>query len=340
MAGLLVRVRCTISAAARGVQYRISGRRYSNRIVTAPALRTLDLRRIRHFVVLAETLNYRKAAQLLHMTQPPLTVSIQKLEGELGVRLFERDAKGVQLTRSGLAVLGEARLILQHAEGFAEMASLAETGRAGVLRIGFTGSATHGVLQRLVPRVRAELPRVELLLREGSSMGIVQALATGDMDAGLLWTPVLKPMGAEFQILQRDTLVAALPKGHRLATKKSLRLADLADEPFVTYDALQAEGMRSVCMMACQRAGFVPRAAQEAVQVHTVLTLVESGLGVALVPGLVRNPSSEHVVFKMLDDLREEAPIGLALAYRPLPAHPTVAALREIAAREFPVAGR
>lgn len=302
----------------------------------APALRTLDLRRIRHFVVLAETLNYRKAAQLLHMTQPPLTVSIQKLEGELGVRLFERDAKGVQLTRSGRAVLGEARLILQHAEGFAEMATAAEAGRAGVLRIGFTGSATHGVLQRLIPRVREELPKVELLLREGSTMGIVQALATGDMDAGFLWTPVLNPMGAVFQVLQRDLLVAALPKGHRLASKRSLRLADLANEPWVMYDALQAEGMRSVCMTACQRAGFVPRAAQEAVQVRTVLTLVESGLGVALVPGVVRQPPSEHVVFKTLEELREETPLGLALAYRPQPEHPTVAALREIAAREFP----
>jgi DNA-binding transcriptional LysR family regulator len=304
--------------------------------VTTPALRTLDLRRIRHFVVLAETLNYRKAAQLLHMTQPPLTVSIQKLEAELGVRLFERDAKGVQLSRSGRAVLVEAQQILQHAEAFAEMATLAENGRAGVLRIGFTGSATHGVLQRLVPCLRAELPKLELLLREGSSMGIVQALATGDIDAGFLWTPVLKPMGAEFQILQRDTLVAALPRGHRLASKKSLRLADLAQEPFILYDALQAEGMRSVCMMACQRAGFVPRAAQEAVQVRTVLTLVETGLGIALVPGVVQQPPSELIAFRALEDLREDRPIGLALAYRPQPAHPTVAALRTIAAREFP----
>jgi DNA-binding transcriptional LysR family regulator len=193
------------------------------------------------------------------------------------------------------------------------------------------------VLQRLVPRVRAELPRVELLLREGSSMGIVQALAAGDMDVGFLWTPVLNPMGAEFQILQRDTLVAALPKGHRLASKKVLRLVDLAEEAFVMYDALQAEGMRSVVMMACQRAGFVPRASQHAVQVRTVLTLVESGLGVALVPGVVRTPPSEHVVFKELEELSETAPIGLALAYRPQPEHPTVAALRALAAREFPV---
>ena len=301
-----------------------------------PTLRTLDLRRIRHFVVLAETLNYRKASQQLHMTQPPLTVSIQTLEAELGIRLFERDAKGVQLTRGGQAALADARRILQHAEAFAEMAALAESGRAGQLRIGFTGSATHGVLQRLVPRFRAELPRVELVLREGSSMGIVQSLATGDIDVGFLWTPVLNPLGAEFQILQRDTLVAALPTGHRLAAREQLHLADLAEEPFILYDALQAEGMRSVCMMACQRAGFVPRAAQEAIQVKTVLTLVETGLGIALVPGMMRRVPADGVVYRPLADLSGQDLIGLALAYRPQPAHPIVAALRDLAAREFP----
>ncbi|MHB1124527.1 MAG: LysR family transcriptional regulator [Ramlibacter sp.] len=304
--------------------------------MTKATLRTLDLRRIRHFVVLAQTLNYRKASQLLHMTQPPLTVSIQKLEAELGVRLFDRDAKGVQLTASGQAALADARQILHHAESFAEMASLAESGMAGLLRIGFTGSATYGVLQRLIPRFRAEYPKVELLLREGSSMSIVQSLATGDIDAGLLWTPVLRPLGAQFQMLQRDRLVAALPRRHRLAQAGDLHLAQLAQETFVMYDSLQAEGMRSVCMMACQRAGFVPRVAQEAIQIKTVLALVESGLGVALVPAMMRQVPSEHVVYRPLPELARDAAIGLALAWQPQPPNPTVAGLRALAAAEFP----
>jgi len=305
--------------------------------MTKATLRTLDLRRIRHFVVLAETLNYRKASQLLHMTQPPLTVSIQKLEAELGIRLFERDAKGVQLTASGQAALADARQILHHAESFAEMASLAESGMAGLLRVGFTGSATYGVLQRLIPRFRAEYPRVELLLREGSSMSIVQSLATGELDAGLLWTPVLRPLGAQFQIVQRDTLVAALPRGHRLAARERLSLADLAGETFVMYDALQAEGMRSVCMMACQRAGFVPRSAQEAIQIKTVLALVESGLGIALVPAMTQRVAGDEVVCRPLTDLSHESVIGFALAFHPEPANAMVARLRALAALEFPI---
>ena len=303
-------------------------------------LRTLDLRRIRHFVVLAETLNYRKASQLLNMTQPPLTVSIQKLEAELGIRLFERDAKGVQLTRSGEAALADARHILHHAESFAEMASLAESGMAGLLRIGFTGSATYGVLQRLIPRFRGEHPKVELLLREGSSMSIVQALATGELDVGLLWTPVLRPMGAEVQVLQRDVLVAAIPRTHRLASQQTLSLAGLAGETFVMYDSLQAEGMRSVCMMACQRAGFVPRVAQEAIQVKTVLALVESGLGIALVPSMTQQVAGEDVVCRPLAELAHEQVIGYALAYQPQPPNPTVDRLRALARLEFPEGSR
>jgi DNA-binding transcriptional LysR family regulator len=303
-------------------------------------LRTLDLRRIRHFVVLAETLNYRKASQLLHMTQPPLTVSIQKLEAELGIRLFERDAKGVQLTASGEAALADARQILHHAESFADMASLAESGMAGLLRIGFTGSATYGVLQRLIPRFRGEHPKVELLLREGSSMSIVQSLANGEIDAGLLWTPVLRPMGAEVQVLQRDVLVAAIPRTHRLAAQQTLSLADLAGETFVMYDSLQAEGMRSVCMMACQRAGFVPRVAQEAIQVKTVLALVESGLGIALVPSMTQQVAGDDVVCRPLAELAHEQVIGYALAFQPQPPNPTVDRLRALARLEFPEGSR
>lgn len=303
-------------------------------------LRTLDLRRIRHFVVLAETLNYRKASQLLHMTQPPLTVSIQKLEAELGIRLFERDAKGVQLTPSGQAALGDARQILHHADSFAHMASLAEIGMAGLLRIGFVGSATYGILQSLIPRFRAEHPKVELLLREGSTMSIVRSLANGDIDVGFLWTPVLNAMGSEFQPLQHDGLVAALPSKHALAREAQLRLQDLAQESFIMYDTAQAEGMRSVCMMLCQRAGFVPRIAQEAIQVKTVLALVETGLGIALVPAMMQRFHNEHIVYRPLAELADQNLIGLAMAYRPHPPHPAAAGLRALARLQFPDAAR
>jgi DNA-binding transcriptional LysR family regulator len=143
-------------------------------------------------------------------------------------------------------------------------------------------------------------------------------------------------MGAEVQVLQRDVLVAAIPRTHRLASQQTLSLADLAGETFVMYDSLQAEGMRSVCMMACQRAGFVPRVAQEAIQVKTVLALVESGLGIALVPSMTQQVAGEDVVCRPLAELAHEQVIGYALAYQPQPANPTVDRLRALARLEFP----
>ncbi|RCW64126.1 LysR family transcriptional regulator [Pseudorhodoferax soli] len=303
--------------------------------MTVAALRGVDLRRIRHFVVLAETLNFHRAAQLLHMTQPPLTVSIQKLETELGVRLFERSAKGVRLTPSGEAALDAARQMLHHAAAFSEMAALAQSGMAGLLRVGFVGSATHGLLQRLIPRFRAEHPQVELLLRDSSSMQILRGLAEESIDIGLLWTPVLDAMGAEFLTLQRQTLVAALPQGHPLARRRSLVLADLQGENFILYDRTQAEGMRSVCMLLCQRAGFVPRAAQEAIQIQTVLALVQTGLGIALVPSMMAELPNAQLVFRPLRDLADQALVALALAYRPGSSKPAVQRMRQLAAQEF-----
>lgn len=305
-------------------------------MTTAP-LRSVDLRRIRHFLVLAETLNFHRAAQLLHMTQPPLTVSIQKLESELGVRLFERGARGVQLTPSGQAALDDARRIVHHAASFAEMASLAQGGMAGQLRIGFVGSATHGMLQRLIPRFRAEHPRVELQLRDSTSMQILPALADESLDVGLLWLPVLDALGAEFLALQHDTLVVALPRGHRLARRRSLLLAELRDEAFIMYDSAQGEGIRSVCMAQCQRAGFVPRSTQQAVNIRTVLALVETGLGIALVPGMMAGQPNEHLVVRPLRDLAGQRLLALAMAYRAGSNKPAVHRMRQLAAQVFGV---
>lgn len=303
--------------------------------MTNAALRSVDLRRIRHFVVLADTLNFHRASQRLHMTQPPLTVSIQKLETELGVQLFERHARGVRLTPSGEAALGDARQILHHAVSFAEKAALAQSGMAGLLRVGFVGSATQGVLQRLIPRFRAEYPQVELLLRDSSSMQILRELADERIDIGLLWTPVLDAMGSEFLTLQRQSLVVALPQGHPLARRRKLALSELRDERFIMYDATQAEGMRSVCMLLCQQAGFVPRSTQEAIQIQTVLALVQTGLGIALVPSMMAELAHAQLVFLPLHGLADQQLIALAMAYRAQSGQPAVQRMRALAAQEF-----
>lgn len=293
----------------------------------------MDLRRIRHFVALAETLNFRRAAERLHMAQPPLTVSIRKLEDELGARLFDRGSGGVALTPSGRALLAEARKLLFHGAQLGAIARSVLDGSGGTLRIGFVGTSTWGLLQTLVPLFRAAHPGVELVLQEATSVAILQLLEAHALDVGLVRTPLLQPTAARIAPLQRHDFVAALPAGHALAPQGPLHLRDLADEPFVMYDAGSAAGLHAAAMAACQHAGFVPRVAQVAVQVQTLLALVESGLGVALVPALMQRYAGERLVYRALLDLPEGAATGLALAWLPDGESATAARFRALAVK-------
>lgn len=280
----------------------------------APDGRPLDLRRIRQFVVLAETLNFRRAAARLHMAQPPLSVSIQKLEAELGTRLFERGgASGVSLTPSGQAALAQARRLLLHNAQLIAAAQAAACGEGGALRVGFVGSTTHGVLQKIVRRFRAEHPGVELVLQEATSIGIVQRVEEGALDVGLVRTPLLQSTQARLLPLLREQFVAALPRGHALEPQPRPRLQELADESFVFYQRSDAAGLHAMALLACQQAGFMPRITQEATQVQTVLSLVDSGLGIALVPSVMQYSAYPHVIYRPLADLAPGVDLGLAL---------------------------
>jgi DNA-binding transcriptional LysR family regulator len=297
----------------------------------------MDLRRIRHFVVLAETLNFRRAAERLHMAQPPLSVSIQKLEAELGTKLFLRAPNGVSLTPSGEAALAEARRLLFHGSQLAQIAQSAADGTGGVLQVGFVGSTTFGMLQTLVARFRTEHPGVELILREATSVRIVQMVEEEALDVGLVRTPLLDASRATLVPLERDRFVAALPRANPLAAKESLALSDLSDEAFIMYTRHEAAGLHSAAMLACQQAGFLPRIAQEAVQIQTVLSLVESGLGVALVPSVMQRFVNDKIVYRTLRDLPAAAEIGLALIYRAEMESAAAQRFRALACREFPL---
>lgn len=304
---------------------------------TSDTATAMDLRRIRHFVVLAEMLNFRRAAEHLHMAQPPLSVSIQKLEAQLGTKLFLRSTNGVTLTPSGRAALVEARRLLFHGTKFIDAAQGASNGTGGTLHVGFVGSTIYGMLQKLVPLYRSSYPGVELILREATSAGIVQMMDDDALDIGLVRTPLLQGSKATLVPLQHDEFIAALPRGNHLAGKGELALRDLADESFIMYTRTEAAGLHSAAMLACQHAGFLPRITQEAVQIQTLLALVESGLGVALVPSVMQRFISDKIVYRRLSDLPVVAAIGLALMYRSEMESVAAQRFRSLACREFPL---
>lgn len=276
----------------------------------------MDTRQLRHFIALAETLNYHRAAERLHMSQPPLSASIRKLEERLGARLFERTRRGTELTAAGQAALEDARRAVFHAEQFGRTAAAAARGEAGSLRVGFIGSATYALMPRLVPAFRARYPEVRLILIESTTWQLLEDIELGRIDAGLLRFPVMRASTASILPAERDVFVAALPARHPLARKRRLPLGALASEPFVLYSAAAVPGLHATALLACQRAGFVPQVQQEAVQVQTVVSLVGSGLGVALAPSVAARHATEDVVFRPLQGPGAETEIGIALAWR------------------------
>lgn len=277
----------------------------------------MDLRQLQQFVVLAETLNFRKAAERLFMSQPPLSVSIKRLEEEIGVALFNRTKHKVFLTDAGKAVLADARKALFHAGEVERVARSAAQGLSGHIRIGFVGSAKYSLLPRLLPKFRSLYPNVTMALEEERNALIVQAIENNDLDLGIVRVPLTWKSALRYETVEEDHFVVALPASHRLTSKRSLALKDLKEESFIQYTRSNVPGLHAVTMLLFQEAGFVPRVTQEAVQVETLLCMVESGLGVALVPSVVEKQFSRKVVFKKIIGPGEGKVIGLAIAYHP-----------------------
>ncbi len=190
----------------------------------------------------------------------------------------------------------------------------AADGTGGRLRIGFVGSAIYRLIPTLIPTFRLQYPDVELVLREATSASIMAMLNEEALDLGIVRTPLLQSHGATLRTLQRDRLLLALPQAHPLAGREPLTLPDLAAEAFIMYAATEAAGLHASAMSACEAAGFVPQVAQEATQVPTVLALVESGLGVALVPEVMRGHRAPKLVYRDLP-MNESTETTLALAY-------------------------
>lgn len=276
----------------------------------------MDLRQINQFLTVADTLNFRRAAERLHMAQPPLSMAIRRMEEAIGAPLFVRGRRGVALTEVGSAILEDARRVKFHAEQLRRTTESALTGASGALRVAFVGSATYTLLPRVLPRFRRLYPDIALELREGTTTQILRDVAAGVIDLGLVRYPVAEPFSAELQVVEDDLLSVVLRADSPLARRRRLALADLADQPFVMYSAASAANLRAHVMSLCQSAGFTPRVEQEAVQVQTLISLVESGMGAALVPSRASRAASRHVVFRPIAPRTDGLKVAIAMAFK------------------------
>ncbi|HLX79395.1 MAG TPA: LysR family transcriptional regulator [Burkholderiales bacterium] len=274
-------------------------------------MKTLELRQLRHFIAVAESLHFGRAAAALHISQPPLSRSIQDLEQRLGATLLERTRRRVELTPAGTRFLEEAkRLLLQLERAVLDAGSMA-AGDSGRLRLGFVSLADYGVLPGLLKAYKAAKPGISLALREMLSPEQAVALTAGELDFGLLLPPVAGDL--EHVTVQRERFLAALPSEHRLARKRGrLAMRELAQESFVMVPRAIAPGLYDIVAGLAARAGFSPRVAQEAIQMQTVVSLVSSGLGIAIVPASVANLGRRGVAYRELADSHPRLDLWLA----------------------------
>ncbi|GIK86016.1 MAG: isoleucine biosynthesis transcriptional activator [Betaproteobacteria bacterium] len=269
----------------------------------------MELRHLRYFVAVAETLHFGRAAARLHISQPPLSRQIRALEREVGTPLFERSARSVRLTPAGAALLPEARRLLREAEALAAGARDLARGAVGVLQLGFISASAYNVLPRVLPGFRRSRPGVRLVLAESTSDVQLGALAEGTLDAGILLPPVTHPALA-YAALLREPLVAALPDARRWPAR--VPLGRLSREPFVLFPRHAGPGLHDVVVAACEREGFAPRVEQEAVQMPTIVSLVAAGMGVALVPASLQNMRRTGVVYRPLAGTAPRVEVGIA----------------------------
>ena len=259
----------------------------------------MELRHLRYFVAVAEECHFGRAAQRLHIAQPPLSQQIKQLETELGVQLLTRSTRRVDLTPAGAQYLERARSILANVDAARDEAQLIRDGRMGRVTIGFTGSATYELLPGMSRMLRTELPGLELDLRgELLTPSQVTGLVDGTLDIGFLRPPVQVPE-VEVRPLRREPLVVVLPETHPQAGQAQVALADLAEEPFITYPSQHRSVVHDAVLDACQTAGFTPRATEVA-ETSTLVSFVAAGLGVALVPESVQHLRITGAVYRPL----------------------------------------
>lgn len=289
----------------------------------------MDVRQLRHFVAVAETLHFGRAAAQLGMTQPPLSQSIRALETELGAALFTRTRRSVALTPFGAAWLPDVQAALQGVAALPERAEDLLAGRAGRLALSFVSTADYNVLPDLVHRFRTLYPDVDLTLTEATTDRQVAALAASEGQVGIVIADATAalPEGFSYRHLMSEPLIAAVPEawiksGQLRIADGQLPVAQVIASPLVVFPRRVAPAFHDLVTGYYAAHKARPRVAQEAIQMQTIISLVSAGMGIALVPASLRHLARSGVRYVTLAG---EAPVlETGLLWRAGEDHPTL----------------
>lgn len=278
----------------------------------------MDIRQLKHFVTVADTLHFGKAAERLNMTQPPLSQSIMALERELGEALFLRTKRNVALTPFGEQWLCHVKSVLDGMNSLPEIAERLRKGVSGKLMLSFISSAGYNILPQLVNHFREHFPAVELVLTEATSDVQITALLDEKIDAGIVIPPANMqfPAAITYKKMFSEPLIAAVPEEwlteHKIKiTKGKLCPNMVVDSPLIIFPQQVAPSFYSLVMSYYASHGAKPNIVQQAIQMQTIISLVASGIGIALVPSSLRHLARTGVVYLDLLETPPQLDIGI-----------------------------
>lgn len=297
----------------------------------------MDTKHIRAFLVLAEELHFGRAAERLHMTQPPLSRLIRGLESDMSAQLFERSTRSVRLTPAGQALVEPARDILMSHRLADSAVQAAGKGEVGHLRLGFTGIATHKLIGRLLKLVRGTHPGIHLSLQSASfGMPAIDNVADGSVDLVFGYWPFV-PQSVDTRVVAQESLVVAMHREHALAGRESVSMSELEGEEFITVPPNPGSTTIERLYELSQAAGFNPTVIQVAPDTWTILSLVGAEIGCSVtVASVPKNATFPNIAFVPLED--PKGPFPLLMAWRRDDVSPALAEVLRLAEQLFPAA--
>jgi DNA-binding transcriptional LysR family regulator len=291
----------------------------------------MDLRHLRYFHAIAEELSFSRAARRLNVVQPALSRALKELENELGVQLLARNQRTVSLTAAGKVLLDETALLFDRLEHTLRRVRRAAAGQEGELRLGYIGPPVQSFLGRLLAEYARRCPLVTVHLEERTPERVWEMVAKGRLDLGLTRpVPAHAALRMETQLLRRERLCAAVPRGHAWHGRKSLTWRSLAGEPLIILARREGAGLHDEILAGCRRAKFTPRLVHTPSVITTVLRYVESGAGIGVIPESIGENDPGRTWASI--PLTPPQTVPLVLVWKDGPEEPPVTAFRRLLA--------
>ena len=274
----------------------------------------IDLRQLRYFLAVSEELNFRRAAERLHISQPPLSRQIQQLENQLGVALFHRSKTAVSLTRAGIAFLPEARQTLLQADKAVAAARATLDTDGGQFVVGYTTVFDRSIIPDVLEHCRRQFPGWQFVTQGKHSVSLIRDIKNGVMDAAFVGMHT-ETQGLTVETVSQEPLVVALPASHRLAKKRRLSFDELRDEPMFWFERKLNPGFYDYCQAFFEKIDFRFQPIPEPSEHHIMLGMIAEGKGLALISSSLQKIKRQGVVFRALKEEPEKLSIGISIAY-------------------------